>query len=173
LIAQTNFLFLVDNETNHSLLPSTYTITRKPNLTTLKPLRKKPKLQIIVEPSISSRLSNNDEQVHSITSSSSNQTTPRSIRPINDPIKPKAITPLGHYPNQEQIRAHINRSVIERQHPTFLPIPIRKGVRQYMLPFDASPSKVNNHLHRHHMQPTNIFQPSKYFYFILYSFLSN
>jgi hypothetical protein len=104
------------------------------------------------------------------TSSSSNQTTPRSIRPPaqqqQQQIKPKASTPLGHYPNQEQIRAHVNRSVVERQHPPTLPAPPRRGLIQQMIPFDASPSKVNHLLLRYHQQnqPTIIFHPSKTIY---------
>ncbi len=126
----------------------THTIIRKPNTSTLKPLRKKTKLNIIVEPSVpltSSRLAIYDEQQ----------------------IKSKASTPLGYYPNQEQLRAHVNRSVIERQHP---PAPHRRGVIQQLIPFDASPSKVNNLLLRHHIQqhqPTTIFHPSKIFFILL------
>ncbi len=61
---------------------------RKPNTSTLKPLRKKTKLNIFVEPSLpltSSRLTVYDEQINTMTgttSSSSNQTTPRSTRPL-------------------------------------------------------------------------------------------
>jgi hypothetical protein len=158
--------------TNINNLSSTQTITRKPNTSTLKPLRKKTKLNIIVEPSIPltpSRLAVYDEQINTMTgttSSSSNQTTPRSIRPVGQQqIKSKASTPLGYYSNQDQIRANINRSVIERQHPPTLPAPPpRRGLIQQLIPFDASPSKVNNLLLRHHVQqhqPTIIFHPSK------------
>jgi len=152
----------------------THTIIRKPNTSTLKPLRKKTKLNIIVEPSVpltSSRLAIYDEQTNAMngrTSSSSNQTTPRSNLPVGQQqIKSKASTPLGYYPNQEQLRAHVNRSVIERQHP---PAPHRRGVIQQLIPFDASPSKVNNLLLRHHIQqhqPTTIFHPSKIFFIII------
>jgi len=162
--------------TNINNLSSTEMITRKPNTSTLKPLRKKTKLNIIVEPSIpltSSRLAVYDEQINTMTgttSSSSNQTTPRSIRPLGQQqIKSKTSTPLGYYSNQEQMRNHINRSVIERQHPTSLPPPPRRGLIQQLIPFDASPSKVNNLLLRHHVQqhqPTIIFHPSKRFFYI-------
>ena len=156
------------NELNINNLPITQTIVRKPNTSTLKPLRKKTKLNIIIEPALpltSSRTNIYDEQINQMTgttSSSSNQTTPRSIRPlVIQQIKPKTTTPLGHYPNQEQIRAHVNRSVVERQHPTSLQTNPRRGLIQQIIPFDASPSKVNNLLLRHHNQPTTIFHPSK------------
>ncbi len=132
-----------------------------------KPLRKKTKLNIIIEPSVSllssSRLNINDEQIHPInripsSTSSSNQTTSQLIRIRNQPIKPKAITPLGHYPNQEQIRAHINRSVIERQHPPYLPVQQRNGQ-------NFPSSKVNNLLSRPVKQPTNVYRSSKIFLF--------
>ncbi|CAF4090956.1 unnamed protein product [Rotaria sp. Silwood2] len=149
-------------------LSTTHTIIRKPNTSTLKPLRKKTKLNILIEPSIpltSSRLTGYDEQINAMTgttSSSSNQTTPRSIRPLGlqqqqqqqqqQQHKSKAITQLAHYSNQEQMRAHVNRSVIERQHPVNLVKPVRPGVIQQRIPFDASPSKVNNLLLRYHGQ---------------------
>lgn len=184
------FIYLVlpiRNESNASMpmnnLPTTHTMIRKPNTSTLKPLRKKTKLNIIVEPSVpltSSRLGIYDEQINTITgttSSSSNQTTPRSMRPLGQQqqqqqVKSKASTPLGYYSNQEQIRAHVNRSVVERQQPPSIPALPRRGVIQQMVPFDASPSKVNNLLLRHHIhqqQPTTIFHPSKdlfHLYFI-------
>ena len=97
------------------------------------------------------------------TSSSSNQTTPRSIRPgqpQQQQIKSKTSTPLGYYANPEQLRTHVNRSVVERQHPSNIP-PQRRGLIQQMVPFDASPSKVNNLLLRHSNHPTIIFHPSK------------
>jgi hypothetical protein len=159
--------------TNNNNLPTTQTIIRKANTSTLKPLRKKTKLNIIVEPTApltSSRLAVYDEQINTLTgttSSSSNQTTPRSIRPlVQQQIKLKATTPLNLYSNQEQMRAHVNRSVVERQHPPPLPNPPRRGVIQQMIPFDASPSKYNNLLlrhHVHHQQPTIVFHPSKIF----------
>ncbi len=153
------------NQTSHTIIQKQ-----------IKPLRKKTKLNIIVEPSIPLSSSSsghhiNDDQIHSITrikSSSSNQLTSHSIRSENQQIKQKSITPLGHYPNQEQIRAHINRSVIERQHPPYLPNPLRKGFIQQTIPFDASPSKVNNLLSRQQKQPTNIFHSSKSFFFFFF-----
>ena len=154
--------------TNRPLL-TTHTVTRKLNIS---PLRKKTKLNIIVEQSIplssSPRLAVNDDQIHSgtrTTSSSSNQTTSHSIQTINKKNKPKAITPLGHYPNQEQIRAHINRSVIERQYPSYIPVPPRRGVIQQIAPLDTAPSKVNNLLFKQQRQSTTIFHPSKNCYF--------
>ncbi|CAF5154441.1 unnamed protein product, partial [Rotaria magnacalcarata] len=63
----------------------------------------------------------------------------------------------------EQIRAHVNRSVIDRQHATNLVAPTRRGVIQQIIPFDASPSKVNNLLLRHYVhqtQPTNTYHQS-------------
>ncbi len=130
-------------------LPIPHTIIRRPNIATLKPLTKRTKLKIIIQPSL--HTDTHDEQIHSstrTTSGSSNQTTTHLI-------KPKAITPLGHYPNQEQIRAHINRSVIERQHPSYLSIPTRKGLVQQKLPFDVSPSKVNHLLIKHPKKSIN------------------
>jgi hypothetical protein len=114
----------------------------------------------------SSRLNIYDEQINQMTgttSSSSNQTTPRSIRPlIQQQIKPKSTTPLDHYSNQEQIRAQVNRSVVERQqHSLPLPPTQRRRLIQQMIPFDASPAKVNNLLLRHPHQPTALFHPSK------------
>jgi hypothetical protein len=135
--------------------PTIHTLIRKPNISTLKPLTKKNRLNIIIQPS--SNLDVHDEQIHSstrTTSSSSNQTT-------SHLIKPKAITPLGHYPNQEQIRAHINRSVIERQHPSYLSVPIRRGLLQQKLPFDASRSKVNHLLIKQQKPSTNNFHLTK------------
>jgi len=94
-----------------------------------KSSRKGTKLNIIVEPSVSlpssTRLSVHDEPIQ------------------RQQMKSKAITILGHYPNPEQMRAHINRSVIERQHPAYLS---RKDVHQQSNPFDNSPvlpSKAN------------------------------
>ncbi|CAF4841939.1 unnamed protein product [Rotaria sp. Silwood1] len=174
------------NESNiptiNNNLSTTHTIIRKPNTSTLKPLRKKTKLNMLIEPSApltSSRLTSYDEQINAMTgatSSSSNQTTPRSIRPLaqqqqqqqqqqqhQQQHKSKAMTQLAHYPNQEQIRAHVNRSVIERQHPINLVIPVRPGVIQQRIPFDASPSKVNNLLlryHGHQPQPSTTYHSS-------------
>jgi len=130
------------NDSTNEILPTPHTIIQKQN----KPLRKKPKLNIIIEPSSpsSSRLSINNEQIHPIPQTTNNSS--------NQQIKPKAITPLGNYLNQEQIRAHINRSVIERQHPSYLSVPPRKGIIQQPIPFDASPSKVNNLLFRQQKQ---------------------
>lgn len=151
----------------------TQTMVRKPNTSTLKPLRKKTKLNFLVEPSLpltSSRLAVYDEQINPMTrttSSSSNRTTPRSTLPLHhqqQQMKSKTPTPLSHYSNQEQIRAQVNRSVVERQHPTNIPPLNRRGLIQQMIPFDASPSKVNNLLLRHHIQqnqPAIIFHPSK------------
>ncbi|CAF3426014.1 unnamed protein product [Rotaria socialis] len=153
-------------------LPTAQTTVRKPNTSTLKPSRKKTKFNILMEPSVpltSSRLTVYDEQINTMTattSSSSNQTTPRSIRPLGQQqqhTKSKATIQLSHYPNQEQIRAHVNRSVIERQHATNLVAPTRRGVIQQIIPFDASPSKVNNLLLRHYVhqtQPTNTYHQS-------------
>jgi hypothetical protein len=176
------FLVLsIRNESNTSTVMNNLSTTnmniRKPNTSTLKPLRKKTKLNIFVEPSLpltSSRLTVYDEQINTMTgttSSSSNQTTPRSTRPLGQQqqqqqqIKSKTSTPLDHYANQEQMRAHVNRSVVERQHPTNLPPPPnRRGLIRQMIPFDASPSKVNNLLLRHHVQhnqPAIIFHPGK------------
>lgn len=156
---------------NINNLSTTQTIIRKPNTSKIKPLRKKTKLNIIIEPSVpltSSRLDIYDEQINTMagtTSSSSNQTTPRSTQPLGQQqqqqIKSKTITPLGYYPNRERMRAQVNRSVVERQHP---PAPSRRGVIKQLIPFDASPSKINNLLLRHHVQqqqPAVLFHPSK------------
>lgn len=152
--------------TNMTNLVLTQTVIRKPNTSTLKPLRKKTKLNIIIEPAVpltSSRLAIYDEQANGgaeATSSSSNQTTPRSIQPTIQPIKSKTTTPLGYYPNPEHVKTLVNRSVVERQyHP-----PVRRGVLQQLVPFDASPSKVNKLLRHHvqHQHPTTTFHPSTY-----------
>ena len=148
-------------------LSTTHTILRKPNTSTLKPLRKKTKINIMVEPSApltSSRLTANDEQINTIagtTSSSSNQTTPRPLGLQNKHYRSKPMTQLAYYPNQEQMRAHVNRSVIERQHQTNIQVASHRGLLQQMIPFDASPSKVNNLLLRHQHQPTTIYYSSK------------
>ena len=133
----------------------TQTVIRKPNTSTLKPLRKKTKLNIIIEPAVpltSSRLAIYDEQISAFagaTSCSSSQTTPRSTQPpVPQQLKSKATTSLGYYINQEQIKAHVNRSVVDRQHP---PAPPRRGAMQQLVPFDASPSKINKLLVRHHV----------------------
>lgn len=135
------------------------------NTSTVKPLRKKTKLNLLNEsssiPLTSSRLAVYDEQINT-TSSSSNQTTPRSLHPQQQQqqqIKSKPSTTLSHYSNPEQIRAHVNRSVVERQH--LPPPPPRRGLIQQVIPFDASPSKVNNLLLRHQPNhPTIHFHPS-------------
>ncbi|UJR24856.1 hypothetical protein I4U23_006225 [Adineta vaga] len=157
--------------TNVNNLSLPQTVIRKPNTTTLKPLRKKTKLNIIIEPAVpltSSRLAIYDEQINALTgatSSSSSQTTPRSIQPtiLQQQIKSKLTsTSLGYYANPEQVKAHVNRSVVERQHP---PIPpVRRGpVLQQLVPFDASPSKVNkllrHHVHQQQQQPPITFHP--------------
>ena len=111
-----------------------------------KSSRKKTKLNLIVEPTIS--------PLHLHHHSISNSQTPfHVIRPGNPLIKPKSITPLGHYPNPEQIRAHINRSVIERQHPSYLPT----GQQQQ----NAILSKADQLVSRQVKQPLNIFRSSK------------
>ncbi|CAF1587059.1 unnamed protein product, partial [Adineta ricciae] len=152
--------------TNMTNLVLTQTVIRKPNASTLKPLRKKTKLNIIIEPAVpltSSRLAIYDEQVNEpaeATSGSSNQTTPRSIQPTvqQHQVKSKTTTPLDYYPNPEHIKTHVNRSVVERQHHP----PGRRGVLQQLVPFDASPSKVNKLLRHHvqHQHPTTSFYPS-------------
>lgn len=86
------------------------------------------------------------------TTSSSDEMTPRSKLPTVQRQKAKAITPLGHYPNPEQIRAHTNRSVIETQHPPQFSLSKRKGILQQLIPFDASPSKINNRYVRYHVE---------------------
>lgn len=147
------------NESNPTTMNNHVTVTRKINPSNVKPVRKKTKLNILNEPS--SRLAVYDEQINT-TSSSSNQTTPRSTHPRGQQqIRSKPSTTLSHYSNQEQIRAHVNRSVVERQH--LPPPPPRRGLIQQMIPFDASPSKVNNLLRHHHQQnqPPILFYPSK------------
>lgn len=159
---ESNMLTAVDN------LSSTQTLIRKPNISTLKPLRKKTKLNLFVEPPTypltTSRLAVYDEQINGTNSSSSNQTTPRSnTKPIQQQIKSKTSTPISHYSNQEQqFRVNVNRSVADKQQINHLPTSTsRRGVIQQMIPFDASPSKVNNLLLRHHIQQN---QPAVIFY---------
>lgn len=160
-------------------LSTTHTVIRKPNMSTLKPSRKKTKLNVLMEPSVpltSSRFTVYDTQMNALTgatSSSSNQTTPRSIRPLGQQqqqqqVKLKSKTQLAHYPNPEQIRAHVNRSVLERQQPTNLVAATSRGLIQQIIPFDASPSKFNNLLLRHCIQQqqqqpqvNTIYHPSK------------
>lgn len=145
--------------TNVNHPPVSQSLVRKPNTSTLKPLRKKTKLNIIIEPALpltSSRLAVDDEQTHALvaaTSSSSSQTTPRSAHPpAAQPSKVKTTPPLDYYANHEQIKAHVNRSVVERQHPPAPPPPPRRTGLHQLVPFDASPSKVNKLLLKHHAQ---------------------
>lgn len=146
---------------NHLISPQT--LPGKSHTSTVKPLRKKTKLNLLNEPPLtSSRLAVYDEQINT-TSSSSNQTTPRSIHPQQQQqqIKSKPSTTLSHYSNPEQIRAQVNRSVVERQHLPLPAPPPRRGLIHQMIPFDASPSKVNNLLLRHQPHhPTILFHPS-------------
>lgn len=136
---QTN---LVTNEQEENTKKSTNTPPNQSlnDLTNLMPKpkkssRKKTKLNIIVEPSVSlsssTRFTIHDESIQSIT------------RKNQQPMKPKAITPLGNYPNHEQIRAHINRSVIERQHPAYLTYLSRKDVLQHSNPFENPPVSLS------------------------------
>lgn len=108
-----------------------------------KSSRKKPKLNLIIEPTISPSHSHPSD--HSLPTS-------HVIRTGNPLIKPKSITPLGHYPNPEQIRAHINRSVIERQHPSYLPT----GTQQQ----NAVLSKADQLVSKQIKPPLSIFRSS-------------
>ena len=140
-----------------------------PNFSVLKPIRKGQLNNGIAYRNQVSTCSDQlvrEDQRHTIASAktnSSNEITPRSVKTKHSGIKTKAITPLGHYPNPEQIRAHINRSVTEKQHPIPLAIPNRNGILQQMIPFDASPSKVNNLLHRQQRIPVTVFHAGKIF----------
>lgn len=114
-----------------------------------KSLRKKSQVSLVIQPIIA------PSHLHSTDHSPSNNPKP---------IKPKSITPLGHYPNPEQIRAHINRSVIERQHPTYLPT-----VSQQQ---HAILSKADQLVSRQVKQPLNIFRSSRSLIFIsFFSFI--
>ncbi|UJR23918.1 hypothetical protein I4U23_026890 [Adineta vaga] len=129
------------NDLTTRILPTTQTPLQKANPS----LRKPTKLNIIVQPS--TRLVNHDEAIPSLTrttSSSSNQT-----------IKPKSLTPFSHYRNPEQIRAHINRSVIDRQHPA----PPRRRTQQKIIPLDIPSSKVDILLTKQQHQSTVIIHP--------------
>lgn len=131
------------------------TSARKASLPHLQPIRKPNKSNLNNDTLVT------DEKVHS-RESSSDETTPRSKRMISQQMKPKAVTTLGHYPNPEQIRAHINRSVIDSQHPPAFSVAKRRGILQQLVPFDASPSKVNHRYIIHHVQnqhPVTIFHP--------------
>ena len=169
---------LVSSVHRESNLPSsnpialnTHTLLRKPNTSTLKPLRKKTKLNSILEPSVpltSSHLATHDEQINTIaatTSSASTQTSPRSIHPlVQHQMKLKSTAPLGQYPNEELSRGHVQPSVVDRQHILPLTIHPGRGLLQQILPFDATPSKVNNLLRRHHgptPQATHHYHSSK------------
>ncbi|CAF0979092.1 unnamed protein product [Rotaria sordida] len=139
--------------TNKSLR-TTHTLNQKSTIPILKQLRNEKKLNMIVESSTSS-IPFNDEQIYSTmktSNSSNNQTISHSNRSTNEQIKSKATTLRSHYPNQEQIREHINRSVIERQYPSYLSILQRKDVIQQTIPLNTSSSKVNNHLFRQEKQ---------------------
>ena len=147
------------NHQHRSLNDLTNTIPQKAK----KSSRKKTKLNIIIEPSVSlsssRRFSNHDEHIHPVTrtpSAANRSITSNSFRTVNQQPKPKATTPLGHYPNPEQIRARINRSVIERQHPSYLPNPSRKGFKQQPIPFDPL-SKVNHPFFRQQKQSSKSF----------------
>ena len=148
--------------TDLNYLTSTQTIHRKPNTLTLKPLRRKAQLNSLHEQSIpltSSRLHHYDEQMPSMTgttNNSSNQTTPRSIRPT---MKTKIPPPINSHSNEDSTR--ISRTTMERTNPFPLTMQPRRGILQQMIPFDASPSKMNNLLIRHHLHQTNPFHPSK------------
>ena len=108
-----------------------------------KSSRKKSQLNLIIEPIVA------PSHLHPTDHSPSNNPKP---------IKPKSITPLGHYPNPEQIRAHINRSVIERQHPLYLStVPQQEN---------AILSKADQLVSRQVKQPFSIFRSSR---FISYS----
>ena len=133
------------------------TLLRKSNTSTLKPLRKKTKLNSILEPSVpltSSHLATHDEQINTIaatTSSTSTQTSPRSIHPlVQHHMKLKSTAPLGQYPSDELNRVHVQPLSSERAHVLPLTIHPGRGLLQQILPFDATPSKVNNLLRRHH-----------------------
>ncbi|CAF1050046.1 unnamed protein product [Adineta ricciae] len=118
------------NDLTTRILPTTQTPIQKANPSSLKPLRKSTKLNIIVQPSIPSTRPEPIQSVTRTTSSSSRQT-----------FKTKAVTPLGHYRNPEQIRAHINRSVIDRQQPSHV---LKRGtIRQKVIPLDIPASKIN------------------------------
>ncbi|CAF1386119.1 unnamed protein product [Adineta steineri] len=130
---------------NNININSIHTITRKPNRPLLKPIKQKTNSNIIIEPSIpisSSHLTNNNnnEQIHSITRITNNQ----------------HIKPIGHNSNQEQLRAHINRSILDRQYPSYSRIPPRRNSKKSITSLDNSLSKVNNRSSRQQKQSTNI-----------------
>ncbi|CAM4875532.1 unnamed protein product [Rotaria socialis] len=141
-------------------------ISQKPIVSTSKKLRNRNKLNILVESLMSSStsfVSLNDEQNHSttnMTNSSSNQTVSHSNQSFYEQIKSKARTPLNnHYPNQEQIKAHINRSVIDRQHQSYLTMSQGKYVIHKMASLNNSKLQFNNHLLRQEKQSTTRFYP--------------
>ncbi|CAF4205116.1 unnamed protein product [Rotaria sp. Silwood2] len=145
------------NDLTNKSLRTTKTIIQQTTIPTLKKLTNERKLNIIVKsstPLSTSFIPFNDEQIHSTSKTSNNQTIFHSNRLINQQIKPKATISLSQYPNQEQIREHINRSVIERQHRSYLSIPQRKDIIQQTILLNASPSKLNNHLFRKEKQST-------------------
>ncbi|CAF1132189.1 unnamed protein product [Rotaria magnacalcarata] len=152
----------VTNKTQRSKLE----ISQKPITSPSKKLRNRSKLNIRVEslmPLSTSFVSLNDEQNHSttnMTNSSSNQTVSYSNQSFYEQIKSKARTPLNnHYPNQERIKAHINRSVIDRQHQSYLTMSQRKDVIQKMASSNNSKLQFNNHLSRPQEQSTTRFYP--------------
>ncbi|CAF4389496.1 unnamed protein product, partial [Adineta steineri] len=115
----------------------------------LKPTKQKTNSNSIIEPSIptsSSHLTNNNnnEQIHSITRITNNQ----------------HIKPIGHNSNQEQLRAHINRSILDRQYPSYSRIPPRRNSKKSITSLDNSLSKVNNRSSRQQKQSTNIIHSS-------------
>ena len=114
----------------HDTPPTSQTIVRKPNTFTLKPLRKKTKFNLLDD---SSSFSTYEDSLTPMTGSS----TPRRA------IKPKLAA-------DESSRTLSNNA---RQYPLPLTLHPRRGLLQQMVPFDASPSKKNNLLFRHHLPP--------------------
>ena len=153
------------NHYDDKTFPTRDTIIGKPNASLLKPLGNKKKLNTTVEsatPTPSPRLNHNNEQLHSFI-----KTTPHWNLSVNEQIRSKAATPLGHYPNQEQTRDHVNRSVIKRQHPSYLPIAEKRNVKQQMAPFNYSSTKPHDPLFRQQNQPAHGFCSGKSFWFLV------
>ena len=164
--------------TEFNNLPTTHTTIRKPNTLTLKPLKKKSKLNGSNESTVSlvsSRLHGHEEQMNSVDeistinnnqNNSINQITPRArmhlVQPHKVKQKPTAFSSNYSHLNDENDRKLFQtRTNLERQHHLPLTIQPRRGVLQQMLPFDASPAKVNNLLLRHQLQQPQTFYSSK------------
>lgn len=139
----------------------------KQNISRSKNFKTKRRLNIIVgstAPVLTSIVPLNDERhstIQKIMSNSRNQRLSYSTKINYEQIKSKSTTALFHCSNQKQIRAHINRSVIERQHPIYLTMSQEKDATQKAMSLNIPRSKVNNHSFELDKRSTRSFHSSK------------